>query len=130
MSRRVLRAAIAASIALALLVLVRPARASSAPFCDDRGASAIASPPLLEAPDDAIRRASLVSCDTEEPLLFASIAPAHRGPARGLASPEAAIEGRRVSLARPLGQLLPAQRARIEPLPEGVGFRIERPPRG
>jgi hypothetical protein len=71
-----------------------------------------------------------VSCDTEEPLLFASITAAHRGPARGLASSEPAIGARRVSLACALGQLLPVQRAPVAPLPEGVGFRIERPPRG
>src|SRR6202041_1954760 len=71
MASRVLRVAIAASFALVLFVLARPASAATAPFCDDRGASAIAAPPVLEAPDDAIRRASVVSCDTEERLLEA-----------------------------------------------------------
>jgi hypothetical protein len=132
MASRVLRAAIAASLALALFVLARPARAASAPFCDDRGASAIAAPPVLEAPDDAIRRAGIVSCDSdmEERLLDASVGPAHRVPGRGPASAEPALASWRVHLPSPSGQLVPVPSARVAPPPEGVGFRVERPPRG
>jgi hypothetical protein len=130
MASRVLRAAIAASLALALFVLARPARAASAPFCDDRGASAIAAPPVLQAPDDALRRASLPSCDAEERLLDASIGPSHRVPVRGLVGAEPAIAPWRPGVRPAPGQLLPVQRACLAPLPEGVGYRVERPPRG
>jgi len=130
MAGRVLRVAIAASFALVLFVLARPASAAPAPFCDDRGASAIAPPPVLEAPDDAIRRASVVSCDTEERLLDASIGPPHRLRGRALAGTELAIAALRPDALRPLAQRLPVQCAPIAPLPEGVGLRVERPPRG
>jgi hypothetical protein len=130
MASRVLRVAIAASFALVLFVLARPASAATAPFCDDRGASAIAAPPVLEAPDDAIRRASVVSCDTEERLLDASIGPAHRLRIRALVGTESAIAAPRPDVLRPLGQRLPVQRAPVARLPQGVGVRVERPPRG
>jgi len=130
MASRLLRAAIAASLALALFVLARPARAASAPFCDDRGASAIAAPPVLEAPDDAIRRATHVACEGEERDLDASIGVEHRVPVRTLVAPEPAVAPLRALLAVPAGDLLPVQLAGEAPPSQGVGFRVERPPRG
>ena len=130
MASRLLRAAIAASLALALFVLARPARAASAPFCDDRGASAIAAPPVLEAPDDAIRRATHVACEGEERDLDASIGAGHGAPVRTLVAPEPAVAPMRALLAVPAGDLLPVQLAGEAPPSQGVGFRVERPPRG
>jgi hypothetical protein len=128
MASRLLRAAIAASFALALFVLARPARAASAPFCDDRGASAIAAPPVLEAPGDAIRQAAHVACDGEERDVDASIGVGHRVVVRTLVAPEPAVAPTRVLVARPVSNVLPAQPPGA-PLAEGVGLRIERPPR-
>jgi hypothetical protein len=130
MVRRVLRVAIAASIALALFVLARPARASTAPFCDDRGASAIADAPILQAPDDAIRLARLAPCDGEDRILDASVAPTQRTPIRATTGAEPAVTPRALGLAPPAGDILPAPLVHAVLLPEGVGFRLERPPRG
>ena len=57
MVTRVFRTAIFAGVMLALWTLGRPAHAATlAPFCDDRGATALAPPPALEAPDEAVRQ--------------------------------------------------------------------------
>jgi hypothetical protein len=130
MVRRVLRAAIATSIALALFVLARPARASTAPFCDDRGASAIADAPVLQAPDDAIRRARLAPCDGDDRILDASVAPTQRTPVRATTGGEPVVAPRALRLAPPTGDILPAPYVHAAPLPDGVGIRVERPPRG
>ena len=120
----------AASLALAVFVLARPARAASAPFCDDRGASAIAAPPVLEAPGDAIRQAAHVSCESEErDLVDASIGVGHRVLVRTLVAPEPAVAPTRAPLARPISALLPVQPPGATRIAEGVGFRVERPPR-
>jgi hypothetical protein len=66
MVRRALRAALFAVVAVVVWTVARPARAAPAPFCDDRGASALAAPPALEAPDDAIRRAVFSGCDHDK----------------------------------------------------------------
>jgi hypothetical protein len=63
---RALRAALCAALVLAVWTLARPAKAASAPFCDDRGATALAAPPALEAPDEAIRRARVSNCEHEK----------------------------------------------------------------
>jgi hypothetical protein len=129
MAVRVLRAAITTSLALALFVLARPARAASAPFCDDRGASAIAAPPVLEEPHDAIRRASVTSCDTDDRFADGSIGPGRRLPARSLAAPEPAVAPQRAILAPPSSHVLRLRPAPAVHLPEGIGLRVERPPR-
>lgn len=54
---RLLRAVLLSGLTLVLCMIVRPAFASEAPFCDDRGASAIALPPALDASDQAVARA-------------------------------------------------------------------------
>ena len=130
MAARVLRAAIAASLALALFVLARPAHAASALFCDDRGASAIAPPPVLEAPGDAIRRASVSSCETDDTFDDASIVPARRLPARSLVAPEPALAPQRAIVAPPSSHVHRLRPAPVVRLPEGTGLRVERPPRG
>src|SRR5947209_17163186 len=84
MARVVLRAVLFGSVVLALWSLARPASAAIAPLCDDRGASAIAPPPLLQAPDDAhneaIERAHVApSCTRGDLPLGASIAAPKKG---------------------------------------------------
>jgi hypothetical protein len=85
---------------------------------------------VLEAPGDAIRRTSHVSCDGEERDLDASIAVGHGAPVRTLVAPEPAVAPMRALMARPIGDLLPVQPVVAAPPPAGVGFRVERPPRG
>jgi len=134
MVTRVFRTAIFAGVMLALWTLGRPARAATlAPFCDDRGATALAPPPALEAPDEAIRRAAAVPCDTDGPMFPDSclaLSPAHRTVRATSPGDEAAA-----SVLAP--QLLPPPLdgpflfvVREAPPSAGVRYRVERPPRG
>jgi hypothetical protein len=127
--RRVLRAAIFASFLLAAWTLARPAHASSlAPFCDDRGATALAPAPALEETDAAIERAKTSPCDGDTPLLGLAVGPSHHG----LSAPADDTES-----AQPVTLSLFAPRIEasidfaIRALaPElGVRWRVERPPR-
>jgi hypothetical protein len=80
-TRQIVRVFIAASIALAAWVTSSSAWAApahGAPYCDDRGASALAPPPTFEASDVAIRRARLAGCGSDARSLFASISSARR----------------------------------------------------
>ena len=108
---------------------MRPARAASAPFCDDRGATALAAPPALQAPDDAIRRTQVAACDGDEPLYDATIAPAHRGPSRAATAVDPGVTAASLRMApaapRSTGTI---SSSRSVP-PDGVGLRVERPPR-
>jgi hypothetical protein len=126
--RRVIRATLFASLALALWAFALPARASSAPFCDDRGASASAMPPALDAPDEALARAR--SCPTagDELCLFVAIARTHPAPARGLDGFDGILPARGVVLPRLAGA--PFDRAPPVRLANGdATSRVERPPR-
>lgn len=62
MLARVVRAAIFFATVAVVSMLGRNAYAAVAPFCDDRGATALAAPPDLQAPDDAIQRARAEAC--------------------------------------------------------------------
>jgi hypothetical protein len=123
------RAALLVSLMLALWTLARPALAMPAGLCDDRGASAIAPAPALEAPDVAIRRARVpTSCEGAELPVRATIAPAHRVLTQTWASPEQALPVGAVWLGAP-------ERARVELVLRGnrpcrgIDSRVERPPR-
>jgi hypothetical protein len=116
---------------LALWTLGRPAHAAGlAPFCDDRGATALAAPPALEAPDIAVRRSAAPPCDDDSPILGFALCPAHRilrsfsadaTPATVAAQPHLLPP----SLAEPT-----AFGAGKAPPEAGVRYRVERPPRG
>jgi hypothetical protein len=131
MLRRVLRSVLIAGLALAVWTFARPAYAAPAPYCDDRGASAIAQPPVLEAPDVAVQRARLsTQCVGEDMLLFhATIAPGH---AR-LAMPGSDAQH---ALCTPPVFPPPIGCGLLDPTPlqarpcSGVRSRVERPPRG
>jgi hypothetical protein len=127
--RPVLRALLASSLALALWTLARPALAASAPYCDDRAASAIAPPPALEAPDVGIQRARVATVCAGEELPFG--ATLRHGRARSVPSTvgaEATLVLGQPPLVAPPG--LPFDPPRISESPgRGVRSRIERPPR-
>jgi len=130
MVRRVFRAFLFGGVTLALWALALPARAATlSPFCDDRGASAVAADPSLEAPDLAVRRVA-VSCDgldADESVL--AVVPGHpRAPApAAIAEPAVAVTAPRIP---------PADSAPLDfvhdttPPRSGVHDRVERPPRG
>jgi hypothetical protein len=132
MVARSLRVALFASLVLALWSFARPARAATlAPFCDDRGATALASPPALEATDEAVRRTAATPCDGsgDAPLFGVSLGSApHRAPA-------AAAHVAPMRTAPAFEPLAPAPVEALEFVPAstltppGVRFRVERPPR-
>ncbi|HXX65772.1 MAG TPA: hypothetical protein VEK07_01225, partial [Polyangiaceae bacterium] len=75
---RSFRAVLFAALTVALWTLARPASASDAPFCDDRGASAIAAPPALDASDVAVARARACPSGGDDTSYLAAV-----GRARG-----------------------------------------------
>jgi hypothetical protein len=115
---------------LALWTLARPALAMPAGLCDDRGASAIAPAPALEAPEIAIRRARVPTvCEGADLPVRATIAPAHRLLVQTLGSADQALPVSRASLRGPVGdcaQLVPC----ATPSCREIRCRVERPPRG
>jgi hypothetical protein len=126
---RVWQLAFFVSLALALCTLARPALAMPAGLCDDRGATAIAPAPALQAPEEAIQRASApASCAGRDGLARATIAPAHRGLASASADPQPAFPVGRVALAAAEGDKIELGRVDDQPL-RGMRPRVERPPR-
>jgi hypothetical protein len=129
MVTRVFRTAIFAGLMLAFWTLARPAHAALAPFCDDRGATALAPPPALEAPDEAIQRAAAPPCETDTPISGLTLGQAH---ARVRAVPADAVPADAVAPLPPLPHLASepfAFVARDLPPQAGVRYRVERPPR-
>jgi len=126
---RALRAILFASVVLAVWSFARPARASAlAPFCDDRGATALAAPPALEAPDEAVRRAATPPCSADEPLFGLAFAQGH-APSPGAApGGEPALAVAPVTIAPPSGEAIEFVNRQVVP-PFGVRYRVERPPR-
>jgi len=130
MVRALLRAALFGSVFLALWTLARPASAAIAPLCDDRGASGVALPPPLEAPEDAIQRArAAATCERDEIPLGSSVGPKQKG------APPAAPSGEPAQPAAQPRLLFPAAGSESRVLAvvarprDGVRNRVERPPR-
>jgi hypothetical protein len=134
MVRAVCRATLFLGVVLALWTFSCPASAS-APLCDDRGATALAHPPPLEAPDVAIERArTSSSCPLPGDLdgdlpLCERIAPAHHPVASTTAAADPALPVALAALpvAGDEGLDFPPEPSRPGC---GVRVRVERPPRG
>jgi hypothetical protein len=127
---RILRAMVFASLLLATWTLARPAHAFSlAPFCDDRGATALAPAPALQTPDEAIRRAKTPACEGDELIFGLAVGPAHRALAQPVDHVESA-QPVKPSVLVPLdGTSIDfAERASLMQL--AARGRVERPPRG
>jgi hypothetical protein len=126
---RALRAAIGAALVFVVLAFSRSALAAPAPFCDDRGATALAAPPALEAAGDAIQRARFSTCDYGHHHFETSV-----GPMRHRITPASDDAGQ--ALLPPPAQPPPFAIDMLEvnvvvPRPcVGVRIRVERPPRG
>jgi hypothetical protein len=131
MIRGVLRVALFASLVLTLWTFARPAAAMPAGLCDDRGATAIAPPPLLEAPDEAIQRARAPasSCPGEDSEARAAIGPAHHRAPSPPTDAQHALPTSRVVLPSPAEHRRGPAAVVDRPAP-GVHSRVERPPRG
>lgn len=128
--RRVLRAVLALSVTLVVWTLARPALAAPAPLCDDRGATALAPPPALEAPDVAIQRAHTpASCDLGDAVLGCAVGQGHRTPAPPPQGGEPVLPQGTVTVAPPTAEELDLPPVDVPPT-EGVHLRVERPPRG
>jgi hypothetical protein len=130
--RRLIRVAITASLVLALWAVARPAKAATmslAPFCDDRGATAVASPPVLPMADQRFLGARSSAWPDGE------VAPVSIGPSRNVLEIRS-FEVAPFLIARAQVAPYPAPAARVLRLravtsesPAGVHIRVERPPR-
>lgn len=119
-----------AATMLVVLTLTRPAHAAPAPFCDDRGATALAAPPALEAPDEAIRRARVTGCNhnLDFDVLMASLSPWH-GKA-GAAADHPGPVGLMAALVTAPSESMPLLATEPPGRPcVGARGRVERPPR-
>ncbi len=130
MLRRALRSLLFTIVTVVLWTVARPAMAMPAPFCDDRGATAIAPEPLLEAPDVAVQRARLApSCELDDCTLGEAVAPGHAPTPVPPSSAEPALLPAAPAVAPASSStltLLPA----AQPRADGVSSTLERPPRG
>jgi hypothetical protein len=125
---RFLRALLFTGFALVVCVISRSALASEAPFCDDRGATALAPPPALDASDQAVARVRACSSGGDESGYFAILARARSHAARSLQAADAAAPAPLLEVAGGLrGELCDS---RCDSAPHAaVRSRIDRPPR-
>ncbi|MDP9036135.1 MAG: hypothetical protein M3O50_15140 [Myxococcota bacterium] len=129
MLRRVLRTVLFAGVALALWSMARPAAAMPAPLCDDRGASAIAPPPTLQAPADAIRRTLVaLPCAQGGRPLVAAVTPTHPRPAASAPDGDKALPIATLLYGASPAELLPGLMRQVRAC-HGVRSRVDRPPR-
>lgn len=130
MLRRALRTVLASSLALALWTLASPAMAAPAPYCDDRGASGLAAPPALEAGHVAVGRAHAApSCPAQDPFFGATLTRGRAPSAPSSVTAEPMLPAAPPVVVAPEHDTLDPPPV-VEATPEGVSFRIERPPRG
>jgi len=129
MLRRALRATLFAGLVLALWTFARPASAMPAALCDDRGASAIAPAPALEAPEDALRRPRFApSCGDHDLPFFAAVSRAHPRLATPPPGGDKALPVLLVHSAATCAEVLEPPASEVS-TSHGVRSRIDRPPR-
>jgi hypothetical protein len=129
MEAKAVRTAFFLGVVLALWTFARPAHAMGfAPFCDDRGATALAPPPVLDASGEQIGCPNPGGPDVGGPALGLSFAPGHRRTAPP-PSDRAAVRPASTALLVPAPAHDLDRRFQALAGPHGVHFRIERPPR-
>jgi hypothetical protein len=130
MVTRVLRAVLFASVMLAVWSFARPAQAQVlAPYSDDRGATGIALPPALEAPEDAVERAAAPPhLSFEDPLFGLAFDHGRRGGPSAGPGQEPAVAVRAIAILPASSELLVFTPCETSP-PIGERTRVERPPR-
>jgi hypothetical protein len=131
MLRRALRCALFAIVTVAIWTLSRPAFAMPAPLCDDRGATSLAPPPTLQAPEVALLRAPAPPpslCEDEGVAAAPAIAPGHGQHQAPITQADPVLPACAAPVVSPAGEpvALPVHAA---PSSDGVQYRIERPPR-
>jgi hypothetical protein len=127
---RLIRAVLAWGVTLAIWVLARSAVAAPAPFCDDRGASALAPAPPLEEPQLVLAKApSTSTCSSGDLLRGSTVARGHRTLTSPVAGGEPFLPSAFVVLPLRQGEVVPATEDSTRPL-VGTRSRVERPPRG
>jgi hypothetical protein len=130
MIRRVVRTIVFAGTLIALWLIAAPAFASSAPLCDDRGATGVAPAPALQAPEDIIARAMSPTPDclgggaSSELAITAS----HDAPAPPDADGGFALPVRASHLPLPVSTVR-SPASVVGDARDGTFARIERPPR-
>jgi hypothetical protein len=130
MRQRALRAWLFMSVVVVAWAVARPAMAASAPYCDDRGASANAPPPTFQPTDEAVRAVLAErSFSLEGTLLWPTVLPDHSAELAGRGSPDQALPPEATVLPSPPGDDLPPADSQAR-APSGVHHRVERPPRG
>ncbi len=135
MLARAVRAALVLATMFVVLAMARPAyaAAASAPFCDDRGATALAPPPTLEAPDGAIQRARAQACGLKtDGDAWLAMFRSGRGRAEATAAPDGPAASTTTAATPAIAAadcvVLPALETRAAPAAT-PGSRVERPPR-
>jgi hypothetical protein len=130
MLRRALRTVLFAIVTVAIWTVARPAQAMPAPYCDDRGATAIAEPPVLQAPNAVVARAHPApTCEGRDAAVGVAIAPGHGQPAPSASQAEPGVPVVAPVVAPPSYE--PAFFAPVAaPVADGVRSSVERPPRG
>jgi hypothetical protein len=119
-----------AIVTVAIWTLSRPAFAMPAPLCDDRGATSLAPPPTLQAPELAVLRAPPpLPCEDTGLEAGPTLAPGHGQHQVPSPQGDPAVVIRTAAFVSLAGEpiALPAPAA---PSSEGMHYRIERPPRG
>lgn len=133
MSRRALRGAFIVGLLTLMSTFARSALASEtqrwAPYCDDRGATAVAPPPALEAPDEAIRRARASTCASDELTLHAVATQGHRSGHSFSSDAPQALATETTTLVSPPGETMDAAPVTARAA-QGARERLDRPPRG
>jgi hypothetical protein len=128
--RSAFRAVLFASVMLVVWAFARPAHAAWAPLCDDRGASAIAPPPLLLSPEETIARADTSGCDRDATARLAALGADHTRSFSPDAGGDAALPAPAIaSLARYENGPFHAPVRPTDRPPVSPRSRVERPPR-
>ncbi|HEX3770337.1 MAG TPA: hypothetical protein VHV30_05710 [Polyangiaceae bacterium] len=127
---RVLRATLFASVLLAVWSFARPAQAQVlAPFSDDRGATGIALPPALQAPEDAMQRAAAPpSFSLEDPVFGLAFDHGRRPGPSASSAQDPAVASRAIVIAPAASAPLEFVLRETSP-PTAPPVRLERPPR-